>query len=345
MGLFDRFRKTKKKPIHEETDIKVLVQRYEKYNSSTNYLIEQRLKELSKNDMLNKEDLEFIRENIDDTKICRVVNSEFARLERKIVGEINDDDELIEYLKNCESNSGAELAVSKIKSQDALLEIIKNNFRGSDEAIPRIKSQDALFDIAKNNNSEYLRLKAIKYLDESNQSNLKELANDSNPEVRMACYRKIDDDDFLNSEEILFDIARNGDSSEMFNAVGKIENQDMLVEIAKTSYMDNVRFIALNKITDEEKAVDLLKNDKKLLSIAKRFHKSIDSTAIMNLLNESVQQQIKDVLTCDCGGEFAIGSHFYKEEWDWYMYHAECMKCGKKKDIPEHALDPEEYWL
>ncbi len=133
-----------------------------------------------------------------------------------------------------------------------ILKILKelNNYEYGDimGLFDRFKKNKAI----ENNNIKNVTVES----NESSNNKIKPKWQHENPEVRLEAVKELDD------QKILIDIAKNDlDEDVREEAVLKINDEAVLIDIAKNDEGFCVRKEAIYKITDESVIIDILKND------------------------------------------------------------------------------------
>lgn len=183
---------------------------------------------------------------------------------------ITNQNSILETLFDMAKNSNYEwikyAAVEKLTDQKSLIDIAKNDaidYSIRTAALDKITDQNTIIeiltDVAKNAAKDWMRWDAITQItDQKSLIGIAHITDDS--QVKWDAVRRITDQNAI--QEPLIDIAKNPyyDFRVRITAVGKINNLEPLIDIAKDDYDSNVSRAVVKIITDQKALIYIAKN-------------------------------------------------------------------------------------
>jgi len=159
------------------------------------------------------------------------------------------------------NESKALKAVEKETNEEKLIQIAKNasSYEVRKNAILKINDQNVLADIAKGDSLSDWQSAAYKLIDYPiAQSVYLDIALNDNDAFK----RKIIVEKYINDESVLMSIAKNDNHYIVREAaVSKLTDEAILVDIAQNDEDGNVRYSAVTKLYDQSLLVDIFNND------------------------------------------------------------------------------------
>ena len=218
MGLFDRF----KKPKWEHEDPKIRIEGIKELDDK------EILIEMAKNDSDSSVRLEAVDKISDGSVLADIAKSDSdSKVRIAAINKISDKSVLADIAKNGKYDDLRKNALLKITDESILADIAKNdsdrNIRKA--AVEKVNDESVLIDIVKTGKYDNIRCKAVSKI--SDESVLADIAiNDEDVNVCVDAVENISD------ESLLADVAKNARPACFERAVKKINDKEILENIA-----------------------------------------------------------------------------------------------------------------
>lgn len=211
---------------------------------------------------------------------------------------INDQEVLKEMFRNEPPNGIQAQIIEKINDQDFLVSLVNENGPYSANAARRIKNQKYFSALIQHANPE-VRLIAVKKTEKKEQALLKKIVlSDDNHDIRMLALDKIEDREFLMGlietapKKMLKKLHRRIEECDI-QAIKKMTDQESLKRIFSINSSKPVRKAALQKITDQDFLLDIIKTEPEFAETV--LHGIHDEEYLLGIaLNETIDYSLRD---------------------------------------------------